>query len=90
MDEEDWDVRREQSLDTCTYLYVNSYGKRGVVKRETVVGMVIIWEERWINVNSRDIADSQMVSRKAQEHLWIDTMVGNIVDKSQEVYRELY
>ena len=85
MDQEDWDVRREQSVDTYTLLYANSYGKQGVVKRETVVGMVIIWEERWINVNSRDITESQMEPRKAQEHLWIDTMVGNIVDKSQEI-----
>ena len=85
MDQEDWDARVEQSVGTCTLLYASNYGKQGVVKRETVVGMVIIWEERWINVNSRDIADSQMVSRKAQEHLWIDTMVGNIVDKSQEI-----
>ena len=84
MGQEDWDARMEQSVDTCTLLYVNSYGKQGVVKRETIVGMVIIWEERWINVNLRDI-ESQMVSRKAQEHLWIDTMVGNIVDKSQEI-----
>ena len=75
---------------SATLLYVNSYGKQGVVKRETVVGTVFIWEEKWINVNSRDIADSGMVSRKAQKHFMIDTMVGNIVDKSQEVYRELY
>ena len=85
MDQEDWDARVEQSVDICTLLYASSYGKQGVVKRETVVGMVIIWEERWINVNSRDITDTQMVSRKTQEHLWIDTMGGNIVDKSQEI-----
>ena len=85
MDQEDRDARVEQSADACILLYASSYGKQGVVKRETVVGMVIIWEERWISVNSRDIADSQMVSRKAQEHLWIDTMGGNIVDKSQEI-----
>ena len=85
MDQEDRDARVEQSVDICTLLYASSYGKQGVVKRETVVGMVIIWEERWINVKLRDITESQMVSRKAQEHLWIDTMVGNIVDKSQEI-----
>ena len=84
MDQEDWDARVERSVDICTLLYASSYGKQGVVKRETVVGMVIIWEERWISVNSRDIADSQMVSQKAQEHSWIDTMVGSIVDKSHE------
>ena len=85
MEQEDRDAGGEQSVDVCTLLYASSYGKQGVVKRETVVGMVIIWEERWINVNSRDIMDAQMVSRKAQEHLWIDTMGGNIVDKSQEI-----
>ena len=85
MDQEDRDARVEQSVDVCTLLYASSYGKQEVAKRETVVGTVIIWVERWININSRDIADSQMVSQKAQEHLWIDTMGGNIVDKSQEI-----
>ena len=64
MDQEDWDAGMEQSVDTCTLLYANSYGKQGVVKKETVVGMVITWEEIWINVRLKPIADSRMVSRE--------------------------
>ena len=64
MDQEDWDARREQSVDTCTLLYANSYGKRGVVKRETVVETVITWEEIWIDVKLRHIADSRVVPRE--------------------------
>ena len=81
MDQENWDAQVEQSVVTCILLYASSYGGQGVVTRETVVGMATIWEERWVNLNSGAITGSQMEPWKAQEHLWIETMVGNIAGK---------
>ena len=44
--------------------YANSYGRRGVVKRETIVETVITWEEIWIDVKLRHIADSRVVPQE--------------------------
>ena len=85
MDQENWDARVEQSVVTCILLYASNYGGQGAVTRETVVGMATIWEERWVDLNLEAITGSHMEPWKAQKHLWIETMVGNIVGKRQGI-----